>query len=571
MELAILGIAVVVALLIGLVFAILNALSSRAAAEGARSAAARASQHAAAAEHRAGTAEQRGFALEQRAVAAEQRAGIAEHRASGSEQRAVAAEQRAAGAELRAVRAEQQAAFLSKYQAIVDVEATVAQMRAQAEQAARQVDSLARQHAERLLANATTAKEAVEAEGKRMLDEARARVEQSNLEASRLEAAVRALRNITEGYGDAYILPTAGLLDDLAEAFGYTEAGANLKAARKATQNMVKAGTAAESGYVEASRRADAIRFIVDAFNGKVDTILADAKRENHGKLAEKIRDAYALVNLNGAAFRATRITPRYLDARLEELKWAVIAIELREREREEQRELKEKVRDEERAQKEFERVQKEAEKEEEMLRKALDKARREVEQSSEADRAAFQSKLQELAEKLKAAEEKGQRAMSMAQQTKVGHVYVISNVGSFGEHVYKIGMTRRLQPEERVRELGDASVPFEFDIHALVHTEDAPALECALHKTFAAHQINKVNPRKEFFRVNLEAIRGEVERLGIGVSWTMTAACREYQESLAMQRAADAEAPSGTQLKVEQATTRADGAPLASAGTFAR
>lgn len=123
-------------------------------------------------------------------------------------------------------------------------------------------------------------------------------------------------------------------------------------------------------------------------------------------------------------------------------------------------------------------------------------------------------------------------------QQTKAGHVYVISNVGSFGEHVYKIGMTRRLEPRDRVRELGDASVPFEFDIHALIPVEDAPAVECALQKKFVARQVNKVNARKEFFRVNLEEIRAEVEKLGVPVSWTMTAACREYQETLALERA---------------------------------
>lgn len=478
---------------------------------------------------------------------------------------AARAVQFAAAAQERVVAAEQRAAFLAKYQAVADVELTVAQMRAQAEQAARQVDALARQQAQAILSNASATQTVASVEAERIVRDARARADQLSADATRLEATVRALRNVADGYGDAYILPTAGLLDELAEHFGYAEAGESLKVARKTTQRMIKDGSAADSGYVEASRRTDAIRFIVDAFNGKVDTILADTKHDNHGTLAQRIRDAFALVNQNGAAFRSTRITPAYLAARQAELKWAVIAYELREREREEQRALKEKMREEERAQKEFERAQKEAEKEEETLRKAMDKARREVEQSSEADRARFESKLQELTEKLRAAEEKGQRAMSMAQQTKAGHVYVISNVGSFGEHVYKIGMTRRLQPEERVRELGDASVPFEFDIHSLIKTDDAPALEGALHKTFFTNQVNKVNPRKEFFRVTLEEIRTEIERLGIAVSWTMTAACREYQETLALQRSAEAEgnAPSGTQLAVPGA----DPVPRALAG----
>lgn len=125
-----------------------------------------------------------------------------------------------------------------------------------------------------------------------------------------------------------------------------------------------------------------------------------------------------------------------------------------------------------------------------------------------------------------------------MAQQTKSGHVYIISNIGSFGEHVYKIGMTRRLEPLDRVRELGDASVPFEFDVHALLFSNDAPALERDLHRHFLNNQINKVNPRKEFFRVDLAQIRSEIERLGIDTKWTLAATARQYRESLAVEQA---------------------------------
>jgi hypothetical protein len=134
-------------------------------------------------------------------------------------------------------------------------------------------------------------------------------------------------------------------------------------------------------------------------------------------------------------------------------------------------------------------------------------------------------------------AEAKNQRALSMAQQTKCGNVYIISNVGSFGENVYKIGMTRRLEPLDRIKELGDASVPFEFDVHSLIYSDDAPKLERELHKKFLRLQMNKVNPRKEFFRLNLKDIREEIEKMGIEAKWTMTAEAREYQESLAIER----------------------------------
>lgn len=124
-----------------------------------------------------------------------------------------------------------------------------------------------------------------------------------------------------------------------------------------------------------------------------------------------------------------------------------------------------------------------------------------------------------------------------MAQQTRTGHVYVISNIGSFGEEVFKIGMTRRLEPLDRVRELGDASVPFGFDVHAMIYSEDAPMLEKKLHRHFLRQQINKVNPRKEFFKINLEGIREELGRLGVETHWTMLADANEYRESLKIEQ----------------------------------
>ena len=122
-----------------------------------------------------------------------------------------------------------------------------------------------------------------------------------------------------------------------------------------------------------------------------------------------------------------------------------------------------------------------------------------------------------------------------MAQQTKRGHVYIISNHGSFGEGVLKIGMTRRLDPLDRVWELGDASVPFEFDIHALISSDDAPGLESKLHNEMAVTRINKVNLRKEFFRLTVAEVRSAIDTLGVKAEWTMAAKAQEYRESLAL------------------------------------
>ena len=350
-----------------------------------------------------------------------------------------------------------------------------------------------------------------------------------------LTRVATAMKNVIEGYGDRYLKPTYSLLDELADAYGFNEAGQQLKQARERSQLMVTHHRAAICDYVEKNRRETATRFVVDAFNGKVDSILSRSKADNFGTLEQQIRDAFALVNNNGAAFRNARITEDYLDARLSELKWAVAVQALRDRDREEQRRIREQMREEEKARREIARALKEAGREEEALQKAMEKVQAQAAKANAAQRAEFEAKLRQLQDQLTEAEARNQRALSMAQQTKAGHVYVISNVGSFGEGMVKIGMTRRLEPLDRIRELGDASVPFNFDVHAMIWSEDAPGLERELHRRFVRHQVNKVNPRKEFFQVSLGDLRSQVEELGMEATWTMTAMATEYQESLAM------------------------------------
>ena len=350
-----------------------------------------------------------------------------------------------------------------------------------------------------------------------------------------LEQAAAAMRNVIEGYGDRYIIPTHSVLDDLAIEFGYDAAGVALKSAREQCRRMVEKGEAAACDYVEAHRREIAIRFVIDAFNGRVDAILSRAKHDNYGTLEQEIGDAFSLVNLNGQAFRNARILPAYLDARLAELKWAAVVQELARKQREEQRYLKERLRDEEKARKEYEEKMRQAAKEEELKKRAVEEAELKVASATMEQKAYYEQELQKLRQELADAT---QRALTIAQQTKKGHVYIISNVGSFGEGVYKIGLTRRPEPQDRVDELGGASVPFEFDIHALIESENAPALEHKLHKQLLPSQLNRINYRKEFFRVSLVDIHGEVEKLNQGEDftvklWTEKAIATEYRDSL--------------------------------------
>jgi chromosome segregation ATPase len=367
---------------------------------------------------------------------------------------------------------------------------------------------------------------------------------EAKAKADSYEKAIKAMKNTIEGYKDDYIVPNQSVLDDLAEEFSFKDAGAKLKTARKRVKEMVRDNYAGTCDYVEVHRKTYAIHFAVDAFNGKVDSALSKTKHDNFGKIQQEIIDAFALVNHNGAPFRNARINQEFLDARLTELKWAVAAFELKKIEKEEQALIKAQIREEERAIREMEKARKEAEKEEKMLQKALDKVRAELGQASEEQKIEYEAQLAELEGKLQEAEERGQRALSMAQQTRRGHVYVISNVGSFGEEVFKIGMTRRLEPMDRVKELGDASVPFSFDVHAMIYSDDAPALEKELHRKFNLQSVNKINPRKEFFRTSVTEVKQAVEQQGLNeVHWTMKAEAAEYRESIVIEKEQEAEA----------------------------
>lgn len=454
-------------------------------------------------------------------------------------------------------------ARLAKYEEILDIEEKAKEIIEEANESAmhliqkaqREVDKaneeaqcitqVANEEAEKLKKQSEILYTSARTEADKIIEEANREAEEIAGEAMKargnqkeLEKTVKAMKNIVEGYGDQYLVPAYSLLDDLAEEFGHTEAGVKLKDAREHTRKLIKQQKAAKCDYVETIRRTTAVNFVLDAFNGKVDSILSKVKKDNYGTLEQKIKDASQLVNMNGKAFRDAMITKEYQNARIDELKWAVIAQELKWKEQEEQRMIREQIREEEKARREYERAIREAQKEEETLKRLIEKAQKEIGLATEEQKATFEEKLRDLEERLRVAEEKNERALSMAQQTKAGNVYIISNVGSFGENVYKIGMTRRLEPLDRIRELGDASVPFEFDVHSMIYSEDAPALERELHKKFLRLQINKVNPRKEFFRVTLFEIKNEIDNMNIQAKWTLTAEARQYRESLAIEQA---------------------------------
>lgn len=194
--------------------------------------------------------------------------------------------------------------------------------------------------------------------------------------------------------------------------------------------------------------------------------------------------------------------------------------------EREEQARIRAQIREEQKREREIQRELDRLTREQETLQAALNRALAETKDEHSAI-------VEELRAKLADAEARAQRAISQAQITKAGYIYVISNLGSFGDGVFKIGMTRRLEPLDRVRELGDASVPFPFDVHMMISADDAPALESTLHRALHKSRLNKVNPRKEFFRATIDEIRQIVEENHGQVDYVADPEALQYREGL--------------------------------------
>jgi hypothetical protein len=275
------------------------------------------------------------------------------------------------------------------------------------------------------------------------------------------------------------------------------------------------------------------IRLMLFAFNGECDALIAKVKWNNANKTQERINKVFESINKLGGVQNCF-ITTEYLNLKVKELALTHEYEEKKYEEKEEQRRIREMMREEEKAQKEYERAQREAEDEEKRYTRALEKAKKELGFADQSEIEALNERVQLLEQNLIEARNKKERAISLAQMTKVGHIYVISNIGSFGEGVYKIGMTRRLDPMDRVKELGDASVPFRFDVHAIIYSENAPQLEYALHKKFDAGRLNRINGRKEFFKVSLSEIESFIkEQMGAEIQFTKLYEAKEYRETM--------------------------------------
>lgn len=308
---------------------------------------------------------------------------------------------------------------------------------------------------------------------------------------------------------------------------------------RQQQKEMISAGLACSAspnwtvnGNVAKGKRMikDMQKLLLRAFNVECDNIVENVRISNFEKSIERINTISSQISKLGIIMDIS-ITRKYIELKVEEVKLALDFQQKKQEEKDKIKELKAQQREEAKAQKEMEEARRRLQKEKAHYQNALDALKQQMEKNGETDD--LLEKKKELENDLADTEKAINDVDYREANKRAGYVYIISNVGAFGENVYKIGMTRRLDPTERVDELGDASVPFDFDIHALIFTEDAPKLENALHLAFEDRKINKVNSRREFFRVSLDEIK-EVVRKNFDktVEWTDVPEAEQYRLS---------------------------------------
>ena len=271
-------------------------------------------------------------------------------------------------------------------------------------------------------------------------------------------------------------------------------------------------------------------KLLLRAFNVECDDIVANVKVSNLDRSIERIEKISEQISKLGKTM-AIGISPGYVRLKIDEVKLALDYQQKKQEEKDRQKELRAQEREEAKVLKEIEEERKRLKKEQTHYENALKTVLAQIEKNGEtAELLEKKSQLEnQINDTSKAIEDVDYREANQ----KAGYVYIISNIGAFGENVYKIGMTRRLDPQERVDELSDASVPFNFDIHAMIFTEDAPGLETALHNAFESKKLNKINTRREFFAVSLDEIKAEVRKnFDKTVEWIDIPEAEQYRQS---------------------------------------
>ena len=359
--------------------------------------------------------------------------------------------------------------------------------------------------------------------------EIRKQIEDTRASYSEKRATLRKLEQQVAIYDEKLSFSELGVYEPHFEFNDADEFKQEIKSIRDQQKTMVTSKTATlcpTDWQVDGSRSKGQTminrqtRLTMRAFNNECEAAISNTRWNNVNAMEKRITNAATQIDKANESMNLC-ISEQYVNLKLDELH---ATHEYRERlkiEKEERAELARAEREEKKLLAEAEA----AEREELRYQKLLDKARSEA--------GIDEGRIAELEAALVEAHATSERARAMAEMTKSGYVYVISNIGSFGEDVVKIGLTRRLEPDDRVKELGDASVPFAFDTHAMIYSDEAPALESALHKEFVDCRVNASNMRKEFFRVDLEEVEEAVKRLAPSASFFSDREAQEWHETI--------------------------------------
>lgn len=320
---------------------------------------------------------------------------------------------------------------------------------------------------------------------------------------------------------------------------------AKIKELRELQKTLIKDGKAVtgNSGWTvngSASKGkkmvADMQKLLLRAYNAECDDAIEHVRFNNIEACEKKIVASADAVSKLGSMM-GIGITGKFVSLKMDELHLMHEYQVKKQDEKDAAKEARQRQREEAKAAKELEEARRKLEKEQSHYENALSRLNAQILNASPESRAELEAKRSELEQQLAVIDKEMTDVDYRAANQRAGYVYIISNIGAFGENVYKIGMTRRLDPMDRVDELGDASVPFNFDVHAMIFTDDAPGLEAALHNAFADRKLNYINQRREFFRVSLDEIK-EVVRANYDktVEFVDIAPAEQYRESLKMQ-----------------------------------
>jgi len=300
--------------------------------------------------------------------------------------------------------------------------------------------------------------------------------------------------------------------------------------ATNANMNWTVNGSATEGKKMV----TDMVKLTLRSFNNECDYCVDNVKFNNIDTYKKRINSSFEALNKLGRVSQVT-ISNDYKKLKMDELHLAFEYQRKKQEEKEEQRRLKEEMREQEKLEREIKVARERIVKERKHFSKAIEEMQARVANAKdEMELQNINVKLVELKTHYSELEQEEKQIDYREQNAKAGYVYVISNLGSFGENVYKIGMTRRLEPLDRIYELGDASVPFPFDIHALIFSDNAPDLESKIQNRFFSGRMNKINNRKEFFKANINEIENVIkENYNKVVDFSKLPLAEQYRESL--------------------------------------